>query len=312
MKRLIFVLLGIGLLLSACGSPATSAPSPTPPPSPTETLTPTPKPVGPFDYDSSVPFDTKVLSEKQQDGATVVDLTFATHDPSFSSTTGGRTVAYLVKPQGEGPFAAVLFMHWLGPVSGNRQEYLDEAVALANHGVVSLVAQGYFPWMAFPRGDESDRPLMTGQVIELRRMLDFLLSQPNVDPARLAYVGHDYGAVYGGILAGIDHRLKTLILVAGTPSFMDWARLFGFKAETYQPVVQDLEPVLFLPQAAPASVLFQFAQQDGVVPQEKANEFYEASSQPKQIEWYPDIHDMKNEAARQARLQWLTDKLTLP
>jgi dienelactone hydrolase len=315
MKRLLFFAVSLCLVLPACSSPSTTvgttptiiAPSPTPAPSPTSV----PTPASPFNYDSSVPFDTKVVSETARDGATVVDLTYATHDPAFSTTTGGRTVAYLVKPQGQGPFAGVIFLHWLGVVSANRGEYLDEAVALAQHGVVSLLLQGYFPWMSFPMGTESDHQLMLGQVRELRRAVDFLLSQPGVDPDRLGYVGHDYGAMYGGVLAGVEHRLKTYVLIAGTPNFVDFGILFGFKRETYQPVVQDLDPDKFVPEAAPASLLFQFGENDAVVPKDAANRFFEAASQPKQIEWYPDIHDMHNAAAREARLQWLTEELKL-
>ncbi len=311
MKQILFITLGLCMVLSACTAPAMVAPSQTPLPSPTVTATPVPTPVGPFEYDSSVPFDTKVVSETEQDGATIVDLTYATHDPAFSTTTGGRTVAYLVKPQGNGPFAGVVFVHWLGVVSSNRSEYLDEAVALAKHGVVSLLPQGFFPWMSFPMGNGGDHQLMVGQVIELRRAVDFLLSQAEVDPNRMGYVGHDYGALYGGVLAGVEPRLKTLILVAGTPSFVDFGILFGFKREDYQTVVGDLGPDVYVAKAAPASLLFQFGQQDAVVPEEKANQFYEAASEPKKIEWYADIHNMENEQAREARLKWLVEKLSL-
>ncbi len=187
-----------------------------------------PTPASPFNYDASVPFDTQVTSETDREGVTVADLTYATHDPAFSTTTGGRTVAYLVKPQGEGPFAGVIFVHWLGTVSANRGEFLEEAVALAKHGVMSLLLQGYFPWMSFPMGNEIDHDLMLGQVIELRRAVDFLLAQPGIDPERLGYIGHDYGAVYGGVLAGIDQRLKTYILHGGHAKFRRFWRPFRF------------------------------------------------------------------------------------
>jgi len=246
---------------------------------------------------------------------TVVDLSYAAHDPSFSPLTGGRTLAYLVKPQGDGPFAGVIYLHWLGHYNNSRAQYLDEAITLAQHGAVSLLLQGYFPWMTSPKG-AADRPLIIGQEIELRRAVDFLLSQPEVDPERLGYVGHDYGAMYGGMLAGTDPRLKTYVLLAGTPSFADWSAYFGsidfLKPENYLPVVEDLDPIQHISNAAPASLFFQFAQNDRFIPEEAGNRFYEAASEPKKIEWYTAAtHELKVEAALQARQDWLADQLNL-
>src|SRR2546427_2316106 len=68
----------------------------------------------------------------------------AVHDISYASPSGGRVPAYLVVPSGKGPFAAVIWGHWYWDNSAmrNRKEFLDEAVALAHAGVVSLLTDG--------------------------------------------------------------------------------------------------------------------------------------------------------------------------
>ena len=311
MKHSLFFALCLVTVLSAC-APKTTA-TPTAEASPTATAVPTP--VSPFNYDASVPFDTKIISQAEQDGVTVTELSYAAHDPSFSINLGGRTVATLVSPKGDGPFAGILYMHWLGGASANRHEYLDEAVALAQHGAVSLLPQGYFPWMSAPLGTQADRPLMIGQVIELRRAFDFLLSQPGVDPKRLGFVGHDYGGVYGGILAGMDKRAKTYVLIAGVPSFANWIAFFvnheSTASERYLPFVQDIDPINFVPNAAPASIFFQFGKNDSSVTESLANQYYEAASQPKKIEWYDDTHDMHTDPVREAHQAWLIEQLNL-
>lgn len=153
---------------------------------------------------------------------------------------------------------------------------------------------------------------MIGQVIELRRAFDFLLAQPGVDPKRLGYVGHDYGGVYGGILAGADKHAKTYILIAGVPSFTNWIGLFGsISSDQYPTYVQDIDPIKFVPNAAPASIFFQFGKRDAVVPESLANQYYEAASQPKKIEWYDDLHDMHTDPVRQAHQAWLIEQLNL-
>jgi fermentation-respiration switch protein FrsA (DUF1100 family) len=311
MKRSWFFILSLLFVISACGQkptvpPATAA-------APTATAVPTP--ASPFDYEAGVPFDTKIISQTERDGISVTELSYAAHNPSFSAYLGGRTVATLVSPKGKGPFAGIVFMHWLGTGSSNRSEYQDEAVNLAKHGAVSLLPQGYFPWMANPTGTADDRQLIIGQTIELRRAFDFLLTQPGVDPQRLGYVGHDYGALYGGILAGVDKRPKIFVLIAGLSSFSAWIPFFvnneNTAIERYLPIVQDLDPIQFIPNAAPASLFFQFGKNDAFVTESQANQYYEAASQPKKIEWYEDLHDMHSVPVMKAHQAWLIEQLKL-
>jgi hypothetical protein len=60
---------------------------------------------------------------------------------TYVSPKGGAVPAYLVVPNGKGNFAAVIWGHWMMPNSptANRNEFLEEAVALAPAGVVSLL-----------------------------------------------------------------------------------------------------------------------------------------------------------------------------
>jgi formylglycine-generating enzyme required for sulfatase activity len=307
MKNNLFLLAAL-FFLQACGT--SSTPASTAHPSPTPSPTVTPPPAGPFDYDNSVSFDLKIASETERAGVILEDINYAAHDPGFSPSTGGRTLAYLVKPKGEGPFAAILYLHWLGSAKSTREQFLDEAVSMAQRGAVCLLIQGYFPWMANPAGDERDRALITGQVAELRRAIDFLLEQPEVDPKRLAFVGQDYGATYGGTLAGIDGRVKTYVLVAGAPSFSGYAGLY-IPHETYFPVIHDLDPTQYIAKAPPASIFFQFGAQDGSLGKDIDLEYYNAASEPKKLEWFQDIHDMSSQAVLQARQAWLESQLEL-
>jgi len=86
-----------------------------------------------FEYDRTAPLDIREASVERRGR---VDI----HDISYASPAGGRVPAYLVKPLGKGPFAAILWGHWYmtGSEFRNRKEFLAEAVALAAGGVVSL------------------------------------------------------------------------------------------------------------------------------------------------------------------------------
>jgi len=312
MKRPIFPLLVFALTFSGCAKQPTVIPNLMATPASTASPSPTATPATPFDYDASIPFDTRTASETERDGVTVVDLNYAAHDPTFSPNLGGRTVAYLVKPQGEGPFAGILFLHRRIPAVANRSTFLDEAVAMAQHGVICLLLQGYYPYMTNPKNSIEDRSQIIGQVIELRRAADFLLSQPGIDPNRLGFVGQDFGALYGGVLAGVDQRFKTFVLIAGMPTFV-FSDGYEFKPpEGYADMIGDLDPNHYVGNAAPASIFFQFGKNDRYISEEQAKLLYDPASEPKQVTWYEDTHDMVTDPTiLQDRDAWLEEHLTL-
>ncbi|HEY4688229.1 MAG TPA: hypothetical protein VIK33_02870 [Anaerolineae bacterium] len=268
-----------------------------------------------FDDPSDVPFEVRDLSSaSEQEGYTIHDIIYTAHDPQYGFVKGW-TPAYLVRPAGDGPFAGILFLHWLGDASSNREEFLEEAELLAKQGVVSLLIDGYFPWGVRPRDGESDRLQVIHQVIELRRAVDFLLSQPGVDPQRIAYVGHDYGAIHGGVLSGVEKRVKAYVLMAGMGTYSDWSLDYflgsDVDGEAYREALAVVDPIQYVPHAAPASLLFQFSSNDGFVPQEVALDFFNAASEPKEVKWYNTSHRL-DEVSQRDRLEWLANQLDLP
>src|SRR5437763_8895516 len=99
-----------------------------------------------FDYDQKASLNLKQIGVQHRANATVYDIT-------YDSPKGGVVPAYLVVPKGRGPFAAVVWGHWCWQNSSmrNRKEFLEEAVALAQSGLVSLLPDdpmsrpGYVP-----------------------------------------------------------------------------------------------------------------------------------------------------------------------
>src|SRR5262245_16938113 len=147
-----------------------------------------------FDYDPKEALDARLTMLYERDGATVYDVTYA-------SPKGGRVTAYLVTPVVAGPHAGIVFGHW-GP--GDRTEFLPEAKLYAAAGAVSLLVD--YPWvrpvqwrrkLKFLEDPETDHQAFVQAVIDLRRGFDLLVTRSDVDPKRLAYVGHSYGAQWG-------------------------------------------------------------------------------------------------------------------
>jgi len=273
-----------------------------------------------FEYDEKQPLDMKILKTEKRGEATVYDITYA-------SPKGGVVPAYLVVPAtGKGPFAAVIWGHWYWTNSDmrNRKQFLDEAIALAPAGVVSLLTDGP---IARP-GYVADSDPLSGknagykvqQVIDMRRGVDLLLTRKDVDPKRIAFVGHSYNASVGATLSGVDHRFKAFVLMAGSISDEVIRKTGGFeqfrqqigpeKFDAYMASHVYLDEGKFVAHAAPAAVFLQYATQEPFLTPERAREYEKVVSEPKRFKLYEAPHAL-NAEARRDRIAFLTEQLKL-
>lgn len=261
-----------------------------------------------FRYNNKAPLSVKEVSSEQRGDVTVKDITFVVGP-------GRETKAYLVVPKGNGPFAGILWVHWLGEEKSNRTQFLDEAIALAPKGTVSLLVDAMWsaPKWFGSRVPEKDYENSIRQVIELRRALDLLLSQANVDTTRIGFVGHDFGAMYGMLMAGVDQRISTFVFIAATQSLNDWAFL-GPQPKSkaaYLKQNANLELTDYLRQMKNASKLFQFGKNDFYVSQADAAVLFGAAPNPKERKLYDASHKMESKEIEEDRDEWLVKQLKL-
>ena len=258
-----------------------------------------------FKYDQNSPTVFKEVSSEKRGDVVVRDITFL----------DGSVKAYLVVPPGSGPFAGMLWVHWLGAEKSNRTQFLDEAVDLAQKGVVSLLVDAMWatPRWFGSRILENDYENSIRQVIQLRRALDLLLSQSNVDRTRVGFVGHDYGAMYGMLMAGVEKRVKTYVFIAATQSLNDWAFL-GPQPKSkaaYLKQNANLELTDSLRESKSASTFFQFGKADFYVSGADAAILFAAASEPKQRRAYDAPHEMTLKEIASDRDEWLVKELKL-
>jgi hypothetical protein len=275
-----------------------------------------------FDYDRSAPLDMKDSGEEDRGGVSV-------HDISYASPHGGRVPAYLVIPAGQGPFAAVLFGHWLMPGSPlkDRKEFLDEAVLLGRSGAASLLIDAPQVRPGFVEDQDPTSPQSAvaaqQQVIDFRRGLDLLLARQDIDPKRIAYVGHSFDGHVGGILAGVEKRIQYFVLMAGSFSSEEYVMdpqnpaMVKLRQQIGEEKVRDYltkyawdDPVHYVGHSSPAFVFLQFGSKDEPISEKTARHFYHLFGSPKKIAFYDAGHNL-NAAARSERIHWLVEKLGL-
>jgi dienelactone hydrolase len=272
-----------------------------------------------FDYDQKAPLGIKQIGIQHRATATVYDIT-------FDSPQGGVVPAYLVVPKGRGPFAAVIWGHWYWDNSSmrNRRQFLDEAIALASAGVVSLLTDGP---VARPGHQEIKDPLdernateFFQQVMDMRRGVDVLLARRDVDPKRIAFVGHSYNAGVGALLSGLDRRFRCFVLMAGlmsdevtrqTKDFQEFRRKVGpEKLDALIAKYAYLDQGKYVSHAAPAVVFMQYGSQEKFLTAERAIQYAAVVSEPKRFKLYDAPHAL-NAEARRDRIQFLIEQLKL-
>lgn len=268
-----------------------------------------PLPPSAFAFDEAQPFALRTVGSQKRGTVTITDLQFA---------SGPRVVkAYLVEPEGEGPFAAVLYVHWLGEEKSDRTEFLDEAVGLAGKGAVSLLVDAMWsaPEWYGKRRHRSDYRDSLQQVVDLQRAMQLLSTRKNVDPSRVAFVGHDFGAMYGAIAGAVRPVAKTYVFLAPTTTFHEWFLLGPRQppdVEKYRRQMAPLDPIRYVPKLAPASVFLQFARVDRYVAPDRVQTFYAHTREPRLLKIYDSSdHSMRSQDGVNERYRWLALQLGL-
>lgn len=270
-----------------------------------------------FDYETA-PFQVETVEATRRD-------IYTRYDIRYDSPLRGTVPAYLVVPDGSGPFPAIIYMH---PGQGDRTTFLGEAESLAKAGVISLLidASAERPVLFQPpEFSETEATVLLGRqtVMDIRRGVDLLAARRDVDANRIGYVGHSTGATWGGPLAGVEKRLRACVLMAGYPSLTEWARTsehpfakefrsrFTPEAlDAYLGALAPLDGIHYINRAAPTPLLFQFASDDEFVTPEQAERYYSVASAPKEVLWYDEDHLFtRTPRARLDRVKWLAKHL---
>jgi len=262
-------------------------------------------------YDKNMPFVFRLIGNHSEDGIESQLLV-------TSSPFGYRRMAELIQPEGQTSLPAILYLHWYEPEAhdSNRSQFVGEATEIAKRGASCLLIETMWsdPDFFLKRTQENDPQNSIQQVVDIRRAMDFLLAQPSIDPERFAYVGHDFGGMYGVLAGSLDKRPTHYVIMAATPRFPDWylyaPKLEGEAREAFIRQMAAIDPIIHVGNLAPAPILFQFATNDFHVPRERAEEFFAAAKEPKELRWYKAGHGL-NEEATQERKVWLEKALSL-
>jgi dienelactone hydrolase len=192
------------------------------------------------------------------------------------------------------------------------------ATWLAGRGAVALSVSSPFTrpeGQITARGIEGvrgERNLTVQGVKELRRAVDLLQSRPEVDDDRIGFLGFSAGARTGALLAGVEHRLKAIVLMSGGETTVDQVlqAVDRRDRDKLRPLFEDTDGLAYIAQSSPTKLLFQAGREDEIVPRDALQRLYRAAGKPKEIRWYEGGHDLPLQAYRD-HLAWLAQTLSI-
>jgi dienelactone hydrolase len=264
-----------------------------------------------FKYDRTAAYDPVLQPIGTDQGVQIYEL-------SFRSTRGtGRATGRLFVPGGAGPFAGMLLQHGM---PSNAAQMTSTGVVLARQGAVVVALDAPFAQRGGSpiRFTETDSAEQVQLITDLQRAVDLLVARPDVDANRLGYMGISYGAAMGALFVGIEHRLKTGILMVGDGGLVthltgaDDDGTFGgltcAQRRRWLESMIPIEPVKYVGFAPPTSLLLQSGTTDDLVPVGDAERLHAAARDPKTIRWYNAGHGL-NAQAGYDRQVWMQERL---
>ncbi len=207
---------------------------------------------------------------------------------------------------------------YLHGARGDRTELVVPSTWLAARGAIALVITAPSTASPEPAGLSGvpflrwQAQIQTRDIVAVRRAVDLLVRRPDVDPSRIGFVGWSSGAHTGAILAGVEPRLRALVLMSGgvAPVSAYTALARPALRAPIRRYLGSIDPLRYLRLAKRSSLFLEDGRREAIVPQAALRTFARATPPGTRIRWYDAGHGLDDRAYRD-QLSWLAAKLRI-
>ena len=243
------------------------------------------------------------------------------HKLTFVSVDQEKVSGYLALPRNgkSDTYPCVLLLHGTGGSKDGSISWFVESLAQAGYASVAVDAvffgerkvtgveiKGLKEIKSYGEAHaESYLKAARRTIVGWRIVLDYLETRNDIDMGRIGLIGVSMGASRGVVLAGVDERIRTLVLLIGGGDFglilgdIDLGQKWA-----------SFDPINFAPNLGHRAVLMQNGLRDEVIPPEASLRLYKAFKGPKQIDWYDKSHNFNYKEVLPIVTNWLNKYLT--
>jgi dienelactone hydrolase len=239
-----------------------------------------------------------------------IEVSFLTFpSPVKSKHESNNTVhCEYYKPKGATKRPAVVVLDIL---DGAQVVGRAEALWLAQHNIPALIVHMAYYGPRRPTGSRErllspdvDQSVanITQTVLDCRRAFAWLETRPEVDPNRMGILGTSLGSFVGGVVAGVEPKVKSACLLLGggglVESFSEHPKaglvlaaltVIGVTKEKLKKQIEPVDPITYADRLKEKRLLLIAASQDDVVPPAAMKRLWEATGKPK-LEWIDETH----------------------
>ncbi len=250
-----------------------------------------------FGYEK-VEIDAGVNLVEKRKGYDVLTVQYPSHfqdDPSNTEVT-----AWFYRQQEPKPTANIILLPILGGDYAPSRFFCEY---FAEYGFNVLFFERKSAVLDSVEGVERTWEVMVRTVIDVRRGIDWWLTQPGIDPEKLGIFGISMGGIQSSIIMGVDPRIKAGVFCLNggdLPQLMMQSKeqeIVDFRAAVKSQLGWDdemfleeavrlltpIDPLTYAPNLDPEKVLHISPYFDQVVPFELAEKWWHAAHEPSRI-----------------------------
>jgi len=250
-------------------------------------------------YDRSAPLNFQLAEEKETPAGRWTKF-------YYDGFRSARVPAVLAMPRDKpGPFPCVIFIHGIGDDKDFMARHkLDEPFVKAGYAFVCfdqlMRGERKLKEKSGPAQAEAFRVRPAHTVNDTRRLIDYLVTRPDIASDRIYLCGASYGAITGSTAAAFDQRIRAAVLIYGGGNLRKllsaemirdelghWALPANVMAWYFGSV---FDPAKYVGRISPRPVLLQNGKADTLVAPAAARALQDAARQPKTILWYEGDH----------------------
>lgn len=186
-----------------------------------------------------------------------------------------------------------------------------QALWLAQHGIPAVIVQMAYYGPRRPPGTKEklltidvDKSVanITQTVLDCRRAVAWLESRPEVDATRIGLLGTSLGSFVGGVVAGIEPKIKSACLLLGGGGLVDsfnqhpqagpalgMLALVGITPDKLKKQINPVDPLTYAGTLKTKKLLLIGASRDDIVPPVAMKTLWEATDKPP-IVWVDATH----------------------